>query len=455
MTNVVLCGGIGSRMWPISRTYYPKQFYKFEEFSLFQQNVIRNEKICSKQLVVSNEDQYFLASDQLDDLKITQKAFILESTPRDTSAAIALAALSLDKDEIMFVTPSDHKIDNMELYEQATTEAQKLANDGFLVTFGIDPNTPETGYGYIKTDGNDVLEFEEKPSLEVAQKYLEAGNYLWNSGMFMFKAGVYLDELKKYESEIYEKSKEAYDAAKKGEMTRIPIDLMEQIPKKSIDYAVMERSEFVKVVKSEFDWNDLGSFDALYEDSQKDENQNTVLAKDYIGVDSNKNLIYTNKTVATIDVDDLVVIDSDDALLISKRGSTQKIKKVVEELKEKGSKLVDFHKTVHRPWGMFTTLEEREIFKIKKIVVKPHKRLSLQKHYHRNEHWIVVSGTAIVTVDDKEFILKTNESTYIPMGVVHRLENPGKIPLVIIEAQVGQYLEEDDIVRIEDDFKRA
>ncbi len=454
MTNIVLCGGVGSRMWPISRTLYPKQFYKFTDHSLFQENILRNIPICNNQMIVSNEEQYFLASDQLDELNVTNASFILESTPRDTSAAIALAALNVDENEIIFVTPSDHKIDNQESYEYATKKAKELAEKNFLVTFGISPDSPETGYGYIKTEGNNVLEFKEKPSLEIATQYLNEGNYLWNSGMFMFKAGIYLQELKQYEKEIYETSKLAYEQAKKGTMIRIPFEYMEKIPKKSIDYAVMERSKFVKVVKSEFHWSDMGSFDALYEDSRKDENENVVLAKDYIGLDAKKNLFFSKKTVAAVDVEDLVVIDSDDALLITRRGSTQKIKHIVEQLKEKNSDLIHLHKTVHRPWGSYTTLEEKNIFKIKKIIVKPLKRLSLQKHYHRNEHWIVVSGTAKVTVDKKDFILKTNESTYIPMGVIHRLENPGKIPLVIIEAQVGQYLEEDDIVRFEDDFKR-
>ena len=455
MTNIILCGGIGSRMWPISRTYYPKQFYKFDKYSLFQDNIIRNSSICEHQMVVSNQEQYFLAFDQIEELDIKDYSFLLESTPRDTSGAIALAALNVDKDEIIFVTPSDHKIDNMELYKKATNRAKELAQDGFLVTFGMTPDSPDTGYGYIKTDGENVLEFKEKPNVELAQEYLDDGSYLWNSGMFMFKAGVYLKELQKYEPEIYEASKVAYDASKKDQIVRIPIDKMEKIPKKSIDYAVMERSKFVKVVKSSFDWNDMGSFDALYDDATKDENENAILTKDYIGIDSKRNLFYSQKTIAAVDIEDLIVIDNDDALLISKRGSTQKVKKVVEQLKAQNSELAHAHTTVHRPWGTFTTLEERDIFKIKKLVVKPSKRLSLQKHYHRNEHWIVVSGTAKVQVDDKTFLLQTNESTYIPMGAKHRLENPGKIPLVIIEAQVGQYLEEDDIVRFEDDFKRV
>jgi len=455
MTNVILCGGVGSRMWPISRTYYPKQFYKFDKYSLFQENIIRNSSICEHQMVVSNQTQYFLAYDQLEELNIKDYSFLLEPTPRDTSGAIALAALSVDENEVIFVTPSDHKIDDMLSYKQATTRAKKLAEDGFLVTFGINPDAPDTGYGYIKTDGENVLEFKEKPNLELAKEYLANGTYLWNSGMFMFKAGIYLRELKEYEPEIYEASKKAYEKAKKEQTIRIPIEAMEEIPKKSIDYAVMERSKFVKVVSSSFVWNDMGSFDALYDDVIKDEDENAVLTDKYIGIDSKRNLFYSNKTIAAVDIEDLIVIDNEDALLISKRGSTQKVKKVVEKLKEQNSELAHSHQTVHRPWGTFTTLEEKEIFKIKKLVVKPSKRLSLQKHYHRNEHWIVVSGTAKVQVDDKVFLLNTNESTYIPMGSKHRLENPGKIPLVIIEAQVGQYLEEDDIVRFEDDFKRV
>ena len=455
MTNIILCGGIGSRMWPISRTHYPKQFYKFDKYSLFQENIIRNSAICKHQMVVSNQEQYFLAYDQLEELDITDYSFLLEPTPRDTSAAIALASLNVDENEVIFVTPSDHKIDASFSYIEATSRAKELAEDGFLVTFGINPSSADTGYGYIKTDGENVLEFKEKPELDLAKEYLEDGRYLWNSGMFMFKAGTYLTELQKYEPEIYNASKKAYEKAKKEQIVRINIQDMQNIPKKSIDYAVMEKSKFVKVVNSSFVWNDMGSFDALYDDSIKDLNDNAILSKDYIGVNSKRNLFYSNKTIASVDVEDLIVIDNDDALLIAKRGSTQKVKNIVAILKEKGSELAHSHQTVHRPWGTFTTLEEQEIFKIKKLMVKPHKRLSLQKHYHRNEHWIVVSGTAKVQVDEKTFLLQTNESTYIPMGAKHRLENPGKIPLVIIEAQVGQYLEEDDIVRYEDDFKRV
>jgi mannose-1-phosphate guanylyltransferase len=455
MTNVVLCGGVGSRMWPISRTHYPKQFYKFDKHSLFQENILRNSLICDKQMVVSNQEQYFLAYDQLEELGTKECSFLLESTPRDTSGAIALASFNVDEDEIIFVTPSDHKISDMELYKEATTRAKELAQDGFLVTFGINPTSPDTGYGYIKKDGENVIEFKEKPNLELAKEYLKSGSYLWNSGMFMFKASTYLSELQKYEPEIYEASKKAYESAKHENITRIPFETMQNIPKKSIDYAVMEKSEFVKVVSSSFVWNDMGSFDALYDDIEKDKNENAVLSDDFISINSKKNLFYSKKTVAAVDVEDLVVIDSEDAILIAKRGSTQDVKKIVQELKDKNSELVHSHQKVHRPWGTFTTLEQRDIFKIKKLVVKPHKRLSLQKHYHRNEHWIVVSGTAKVQVDDKTFLLQTNQSTYIPMGAKHRLENPGKIPLVIIEAQVGQYLEEDDIVRYEDDFKRA
>ncbi|MCJ7765355.1 MAG: sugar phosphate nucleotidyltransferase, partial [Thiovulaceae bacterium] len=300
--------------------------------------------------------------------------------------------------------------------------------------------------------------------------YLNAGNYYWNSGMFCFKAGLFLEELKKRSPAIYEASLAAYDSAKtetvhaKGtegdrscEMIRISHDDMMTIPEDSIDYAVMEKSDMVKVVPSDIGWSDVGSFDALYDELPHDRSGNaaSTQAFDAIIQDSKNNLIISEKLVATIDVDDLLIIDTADALLVSRKGSSQKVKEVVKMLKERNSELPNIHVTAHRPWGTYTILDEADAYKVKRIVVKPGKRLSLQKHYHRSEHWIVVSGTATVTRGTDEYLVRPNESTYIPMGEIHRLENVGKIPLVMIEAQVGEYVGEDDIVRISDDFKRV
>ena len=455
MTNIILCGGSGTRLWPISRTLMPKQFVKlFDDKSLFQLTVDRNSKVCDSQFIVSNIEQYFLALDQLTELNKTNNKYLLEPIGRNTAPAIALACMALDKDEIVLVTPSDHLIKDEIEYKKVLDKAKELANEDNLVTFGITPDFAETGFGYIEANGLDVKAFHEKPNLQTATKYLEDGNYYWNSGMFCFKAGVFLDELKKYSPKVYETSLKALENSSDGEMIRIKHDDMLNIPEDSIDYAVMEKSKKVKVVPSDIDWSDVGSFDALFEELPKDENGNTKNDK-HISIDSKNNLIHgQDKYIATIDVEDLIVVDTGDALLVSKKGSSQKVKKVVSKLKDMNTELHNIHLTGHRPWGTYTVLEDTPGYKIKRIEVKPGKRLSLQKHYHRNEHWTVVSGTATVTVGDTTKYVRPNESTYIKMGEVHRLENEGKIPVIMIEVQVGEYTGEDDIVRIEDDFKR-
>ena len=456
MTNIILCGGNGTRLWPISRTLMPKQFVKlFDNKSLFQLTVERNSKVCDSQFIVSNAQQYFLASDQLEEINKTNNKYLLEPIGRNTAPAIALSCFALNPDEIVLVTPSDHLIKDEVEYKKVLDIAQKLAREDHLVTFGIIPTYAETGFGYIEADGVDAKAFHEKPDFDTATKYLKAGNYYWNSGMFCFKAGVFLEELKKYSPEVYETSQRAFNNAKKEAITRVKHDDMLAIPEDSIDYAVMEKSLKVKVVPSNIDWSDVGSFDALYEELEKDENANTV-NENHIAIDSKNNLIYGNqRKIATVDIEDLIIVDTGDALLVSKKSSSQKVKQVVAKLKALNSELHNIHLTGYRPWGIYTVLEEAKGYKIKRIEVKPGKRLSLQKHFHRNEHWIVVSGTATVTVGDETRLLRPNESTYIKMGEVHRLENKGKIPVVLIEAQVGEYTGEDDIVRFDDDFKRS
>ena len=456
MTNIILCGGSGTRLWPISRTLLPKQFVKlFSNKSLFQLTVERNSKLCKSQFIVSNSEQYFLALDQLEELNKSNNSYLLEPVGRNTAPAIALACMVLEYDEIVLVTPSDHLIKNEKEYEKVLKKAKEFAHDNKLVTFGIKPTFAETGFGYIETLNEfDVKAFHEKPNFATATSYLKAENYYWNSGMFCFKAGVFLDELEKYSPEIYNQSLNAFNNANKNQIIRIKHEDMMAIPEDSIDYAVMEKSEIVKVIPSNIDWNDVGSFDALFEELPKDNNGNTK-NDNHISIDSKNNLVYgVERKIATIDVEDLIIIDTGDALLISKKGSSQKVKKVVEKLKKSNSQLHNIHLTGHRPWGTYTVLEEANGYKIKRIEVKPGSRLSLQKHFHRNEHWIVVSGTATVTVGNEKKYVRPNESTYIKMGEVHRLENEGKIPVVLIEAQVGEYTGEDDIVRIDDDFKR-
>jgi len=430
----------------------PKQFVKlFDNRSLFELTQERNSSICEELYIVSNAEQYFLAIDQLE----VEAKFLLEPIGRNTAPAIALACMDINSDEIVLVTPSDHLIKDKKAYQDAIQKANKLAKDDFLVTFGITPSYPETGFGYIEASKEDVKSFKEKPDLQTAKEYLEKGNYYWNSGMFCFKAGIFLEELKKHSPKIYLSCEKAYQEAISSKDTlRVKHDDMLNIPEDSIDYAVMEKSDKVKVVPSDINWSDVGSFDALYKELPKEKNGNTKNNK-HISIDSKNNLIISHdRQISTIEIEDLIIIDTPDALLISKKGSSQKVKEVVNKLKQQSLELTITHTLTHRPWGTYEVLLSHDNYKIKRIIVNPNKRLSLQKHYHRNEHWIVVSGTATVTVGEEVKLIRPNESTYIKMGEIHRLENKGKIPVVLIEAQVGEYTGEDDIIRIEDDFER-
>ncbi|WP_149707805.1 mannose-1-phosphate guanylyltransferase/mannose-6-phosphate isomerase [Campylobacter concisus] len=456
MTNILLCGGSGTRLWPISRTLMPKQFIKlFDDRSLFQLTALRNSEICDNTFVITNIDHYYLAMDQIENLNITNFKYLLEPVGRNTAPAITLACLALDSNEIVLVAPSDHLIKDIKAYHTSVKAAKELAEQNFLVTFGIKPRSPETGFGYIESYNSDVKAFYEKPDYEKAVKFLKDQNCYWNSGMFVFKAGVFLDQMKIFAPEILEACKVAFDNAKKDQFD-IKIDTtdMQNIPQNSIDYAVMEKSGIVKMVVLDAPWSDLGSFDSLDEQLQKDINGNTINS-DLVQINSHNNLVLSSgKKIALIDVDDLTVVDTKDALLISKKSSSQKVKNVVEILKEESSELCNAHVTTNRPWGNYTVLENQDGYKIKIIEVKPGKRLSLQKHFHRNEHWIVLSGSATVTIGETTRLVCPNESIYIKMGEVHRLSNEGKIPVVLIEAQVGEYTGEDDIIRLDDDFKR-
>jgi mannose-1-phosphate guanylyltransferase len=453
MKNIIISGGSGTRLWPLSRKLMPKQFLKiFENESLFQKTVKRNEKIAKDLMIITNLDQYFIALDQLEELnsKFTPQntKFLLEEIGKNTAAAIAFGALESDSEEILFITPADHLIKNEKKYEEAVKKAKKLAEKGFIVTFGIKPTEPHEGYGYIEANGEDVVKFHEKPNYEKAKEYLKNGNYFWNSGMFMFKAGVYLEELKKHSPEVYEEVIKSYEKRQVISNNQVRLKRMENIPEISVDYAVMEKSKAIKTVKGEFEWNDVGSFDSLIKE---------IPSHEAIEIDGCNNFYYKEdkeKVIATIGLENYVIVDTKDALLITKKGKSQKVKDIVNQLKKEKKDVVNFHIKVYRPWGSFENLIDDKGYKVKKIVVKPGKRLSLQKHFHRSEHWIVVSGTAEVQVGDETFLVRPNESTYIKMGEIHRLSNPGKIPVILIEAQVGEYTGEDDIVRIEDDFDR-
>jgi len=460
MINLILCGGSGTRLWPISRTLLPKQFVPlFNGQSLFQKTVLRNQAFCDQFLIVSNQEQYFLALDQMQALNNSSDQplstqFVLEPVGRNTAPAIALACMAIDPNAVVFITPSDHLIKNQDAYESVVARAKELALNNKLVTFGIQPTYPETGFGYIEAKEEDVLSFKEKPELHVAQSYLELGNFYWNSGMFCFKAGVFLTELQQHAPEIFSACQHAYQQTEQSEFLRIPMEAMEAIPADSIDYAVMENSAQVKVVPSDIGWSDLGSFESLDQELAKDSQGNTQVDNSVL-LNAKNNLIISNdRVISLIDIEDLMIIDTDDALLIAPKGSGQKIKTVVDQLKAQDSDLPKIHRTAHRPWGTYTILESEEKYKIKRIVVKPGKSLSLQKHLHRSEHWIVVSGTATVTVGEQVQLVRPNESTYIPIGEKHRLANDGRLDLILIEAQVGEYTGEDDIIRFEDQYGR-
>lgn len=456
MQVVILCGGSGTRLWPISRTLFPKQFVKlFDNESLFQKTIKRNLPHAESFSVVINQEQYFMGLDQAEELKFTKpQSYILEPIGRNTAPAIAMAAMNAKPEEILLVVASDHLIENQKAYEEAVSKAKELASSGKLVTFGIKPNYPETGYGYIEAEGLEVRSFKEKPTAEVAASYIQAGNYFWNSGMFCFKAGTFLEELKAYAPDLYQESLRTFNNARKDSVLRLNMEDMKAIRSESIDYAVMEKSKKVNVVPSDIGWSDLGSFDSLYEALPKDASGNTQAEKT-IHLGSKNNLVIGGKRlVSTIDVEDLVIVDTTDALVIAKKGSTQKVKDLVAEVKKHNAEMTNIHTTAHRPWGTYTILDDNSGYKVKQIVVRPGAKLSLQYHHHRSEHWIVVRGVATVTINDKVFELKQNESTYIPKEATHRLENHGKADLILIEAQVGGYLGEDDIVRLQDDYKR-
>ncbi|KAA6224625.1 mannose-1-phosphate guanylyltransferase/mannose-6-phosphate isomerase [Campylobacter sp. LR264d] len=457
MVNIILCGGSGTRLWPLSRTFMPKQFLQiFDNFSLFQLCFKRNLKLCDKTLIVSNISQYFLALDQINELnENSNTSYILEPFGKNTAPAISLACLSLNKDDIVLVTPSDHLIKDEEAYQKAVLKAKELAEQNFLVTFGITCDFVSTGYGYIKfKNENEVCGFFEKPDFQRAQEFVESKEYLFNSGMFAFKVGFFLEQMQKFAPDIYESSLNAFNNALKQEnLVKIYEKDMQELPNLSIDYALMEKSSSIKVVKSDIRWSDVGSFESLSKEFKSDKNGNFNNAKG-IFLDSYNNFVLANKKfIATIDINDLMIIDTDDALLIGKKESAQRVKEIYENIKNDDIGTTPI--TMHRPWGTYTTLEDEKGYKIKRIVVRPGKRLSLQKHFHRNEHWIVLSGTASVQVEDEIRLVRPNESIYVKMGHTHRLSNEGKIPVVLIEVQVGEYTKEDDIVRIEDDFNRG
>lgn len=460
---VILSGGMGSRLWPLSRKHLPKQCLPLVDrhFSLLQQTLQRVSPGNSQaSIIVCNEDHRFLIAQQLQDIGQNNATLMLEPEGRNTAPAIALAAFELiqreKSDALMLVLPADHVIRDIAAFEQAVSKAALLAEKGALVTFGIQPTRPETGYGYIKSGTDFIVEqFVEKPDLATAESYLKSGNYLWNSGMFLLSAKTFLAELKTLQPAIYDAVSQAYkDRSEDMDFVRVGKDAFAACPDDSIDYAVMEKTQIAKVVPYAGDWSDIGAWDALYDFADKDANQN-VLAGDVIAEDTQNCLIRSeSKLVAAVGVSDLVVVETADAVLVMDKNQAQSVKKVVKRIQEQGRAEHEFHTQVHRPWGTYETMDFGDRYQVKRIVVKPGEKLSVQMHHHRAEHWIVVSGTAKVYKGEKEELLSENQSTFIPLGTVHALENPGKIPLELIEVQSGSYLGEDDIVRFSDRYGR-
>jgi mannose-1-phosphate guanylyltransferase len=469
MIPVILAGGSGSRLWPQSRALYPKQFLPLlGSTTMLQQTLQRLQGLdLQNPVIVCNEDHRFLVAEQLRQIGIKPAAILLEPFGRNTAPAIALAAAHILQhmaDLPMLILPADHAIRDGAAFRQSVAEAGRYAEQDFLVTFGIQPTRPETGYGYINAsqpasaqgEGRKINRFVEKPDLATATRYVESGEYFWNSGMFVFKPSRYLAELGTHNKDILEACRAALAAGKQDlDFIRIDRDTFSTCPDDSIDYAVMEKTTQAVMVPMNAGWSDVGSWSALWELDQQDADGNVVIGDVISRATSNCYLQSTHKLLATLGVDNLVVVDTPDAVLVANKDQIQDVKKIVDQLKQQGRDEYRIHREVYRPWGKYDSIDMGERFQVKRITVNPGAKLSVQMHHHRAEHWIVVSGTAKVTRGDEHYLVGENQSTYIPLGVVHALENPGKIPLEMIEVQSGAYLGEDDIVRFEDKYGRA
>jgi mannose-1-phosphate guanylyltransferase / mannose-6-phosphate isomerase len=470
---VILSGGAGTRLWPLSRELYPKQLLALTgDRTMIQQTALRLEGLAgTPPVLVCNEAHRFLVAEQMRQLNIEPRAVVLEPFGRNTAPAIALAAHAAlrtmkdasDADPVLLVLPADHVIRDVPAFQKAVRVALPAAEQGKLVTFGVVPNAPETGYGYIQraTGGQPlqgvhrIARFVEKPAVEKAEQFVKSTEYYWNSGMFMFRARRYLQELERLAPEIAKVCASAFASAKSDlDFTRVDAKAFESCPSDSIDYAVMEKTGEAVVVPLDAGWSDVGSWAALHGASEADSRGN-VARGDVIAEDSKGCYLYSeSRLVAVVGLEDHVVIETKDAVLVAPKGRVQDVKKLVFRLKEQGRYEHSLHREVFRPWGSYDSIENGPRFQVKRLKVKPGATLSLQMHHHRAEHWIVVSGTARITRGDEVFLLEENQSTYIPVGVRHRIENPGKIPVHIIEVQSGSYLGEDDIVRFEDRYGR-
>lgn len=462
---IILSGGSGTRLWPLSRKQYPKQFLPLlGKNTMLQETVSRLDGLenIGEPIVVCNEEHRFLVAEQLQEKDCT---IILEPEAKNTAPAITLAAihaLTLVNDPILLILPADHDIKNTDEFYVAINHAEKLAKDNFLVTFGIQPTSPETGYGYIES-GKELNEknaylinkFVEKPDLDTAKEYLKTGKYYWNSGMFVFLAKTFLKELQQHESKIYSACKKSLDKAQNDlDFIRIDKTSFSLSPSTSIDYAVMEKTKNASVVSLDAGWNDVGSWTSLWEINTKD-NKGNVKIGDILSTKTENSYLYSSgRLIATVGIKDLIIVETSDAIMVAHKDEAQRVKDIVEQLRKKDCCRSVSHRKVTRPWGSYDSVDQGDRFQVKRIIVNPGATLSLQMHHHRAEHWVVVRGTAQVTKGVEVFLLEENQSTYIPLGVKHRLDNPGSIPLEIIEIQSGSYLGEDDIVRFEDDYGR-
>ncbi len=476
---VILSGGSGTRLWPLSRKLYPKQLLALTgNQTLLQQTVSRLHGIenVGGPIIICNEEHRFLVAEQLRAINVKPAAIILEPVGRNTAPAIAVAAeaaIAARKGrknmDTLFVLPADHFIANTEAFKKAVVSGASWAQQGKMVTFGIVPNTPETGYGYIKRgqklqdkvkraklDTFTVEKFVEKPELETAQKYLQSGKYYWNSGMFLFQADRYLEELGEYAPKIHEQCRKAYQNITSDlDFSRLDKEAFIACPSDSVDYAVMEQTRNAVIIPIDPGWNDIGAWSSLWDVGDKD-NQGNVLIGDVFMHDTHNSYMYAgNRLLATVGLNNMVIVETADAVLVAPKERVQEVKEIVNRLKAEGRNEVNLHRRVFRPWGSYEGISVGDRYQVKRIIVNPNAILSLQKHHHRAEHWIVVKGTAKITRDGETFLLSENESTYIPLGVKHRLENPGVIPLELIEVQSGSYLDEDDIVRFDDNYGRA
>lgn len=458
---VILSGGAGTRLWPLSRELRPKQLLPLtSQQTLLQETALR---LGGRPIVVCNHEHRFIVAEQLREIGIEPQGIMIEPMGRNTAPAVAVSALLAESspDSLLLVMPSDHQIRDVEAFRRAVDKAIPQAQAGKLVTFGIKPTDANTGYGYIRRGAAcgecfDVEQFVEKPDLATAQAYLDSGDYLWNGGIFLFSAQAYLGELTRQRPDMVDLCRRALA---EGETDlfffRLAEAAFEAIKGESIDYAVMEQTSRAAVVPVDMGWSDIGSWSALWAESGPDRNGNVVLGDVVTNATTNSYIRSERQLVATIGIDNLIVVATDDAVLIADKAHDQDVKKIVEELKSLNRPEASQGSRVWRPWGWFQTIDDGSRHRVKHIQVNPGSKLSLQKHWHRSEHWVVVTGTAVVTCGDKTFTLRENESTFIPTGTVHRLENPGKLPLRMIEVQSGEYVGEDDIVRIADDYGRS